>query len=209
MPSTRPLRTRRTFRFVVVGAVGLAHIGLLLLLASTLRRPEPPVEVVREAFTVTPEAPSASSESRPARLAVPRRRKSRQAAAEEAAATPAGRPPAGTVAGSQAGSGPAGRDVADPWAVQEALRASVGCELDGLKLRPDERDRCNDHTSKWAKKGGKIGPAADDPKRAAQLAADEDYARRMHAWKSWGGSPGPANNLQDYLGPMPPKKPQP
>jgi hypothetical protein len=90
--------------------------------------------------------------------------------------------------------------MADPYAVREALRGSVGCDLEDLKLRPDEEARCADRTGRWARKGRKIGPAEDDPKRAAELAAEEDFLLRKHDWKTSNCGIGNANDELDEKG---------
>jgi hypothetical protein len=92
--------------------------------------------------------------------------------------------------------------------VREALRGSVGCDMETLKLRPDEQARCADRTGRWAKKGRKIGPAEDDPKRAAELAAEEDYQRRMHEWKTTDCGIGLGETAKATLGQMAPHRGQ-
>jgi hypothetical protein len=213
MASTRPLRTRRSFRLAVICAVALIHLGLFFY-ASTWRRPEPQARIApsSESFPVSMAEPSAARPPKPEYRPEPlRKRKDRRAAAGEAPAAGPPAPPGPPAAGAQAHGGQNGSDLPDPWAVQEALRASVGCAMEGLKLRPDEQDRCDHRLARWGNKGRKIGPAEDDPKRAAALAAEEDYARRYHDWKyTEGGGTHNGDGMLDAkgaLGPIPPKKP--
>jgi hypothetical protein len=78
--------------------------------------------------------------------------------------------------------------------LQEALRTSVGCDQEDLKLTKAERERCYDRAARQARKGRQIGPAADDPKRAQELADQEENIRRRNQWKTGGyGEHGMAN----------------
>lgn len=194
MPTERPRRVRRPFRLFVAGAVGLVHVALLLLL-STPQRPQPtvPMRPAEQLYAIAPLEPPAAP-SRPRRAERPaRKRKTLPAQASAAAAPSASGAPSAAPQGAPARGGPPGRDIDDPWAVQEALRGSVGCTMEELKLRPDERDRCADRIAKWAKKGRKMGPAADDPKRARELADEAEDNRQRAKWKSGYGEPGMAD----------------
>jgi hypothetical protein len=83
---------------------------------------------------------------------------------------------------------------------REALRTGPGCDFEDLKLSKLERERCNEHAARQAAKAPVFGPAADDPKRAAKLAADADYNRRINHWKSGYGGSGNAKCLQAVVG---------
>jgi hypothetical protein len=219
MPRRRPVQTRPAARIVLAGAVALAHLGLLLLFASTGRQPEPTApEPARPDYAAIP----VTAAPPPLRSARPTRRFGRKArrtppalaASPQPAAGPSPRwtlrvGPNGRAAGAPPAGGFGGPDAPDAFAIREALRTSIGCDLEGLKLRPDERERCDERIAKWAKKGRKIGPAADDPKRAAELAAQEDYIRRYNRWKSTDSGLHNGRGMLDAkgaLGAMPPKR---
>lgn len=219
MPPKRTVRTRSAARLLVAGAVAVAHLWLLLL-ASTWQRPEPAPAAgpPQETYSAIPvESAAASAPLTKARKQGRVRKKLLKhqppvpgpPSAAAAISRWTLRAPNGAAAGAPAANGQFGRDAPDDFAVREALRTSVGCDMEGLKLRPDEQDRCNDRTGKWAKKGRRIGPAGDDPKRAAELAAQEDYIRRYNQWKSTDSGIHNGKGMLDAkgaLGAMPPKR---
>jgi hypothetical protein len=96
-----------------------------------------------------------------------------------------------------AAAGPATGPPAINWSdgvvtLQQALRTSVGCDREDLKLTRAEHERCLEHAARQAKLGRKIGPAGDDPKRAAELAAEAEEAKRMGDYRSTYGEHGMA-----------------
>ena len=217
---------RRVGRVLLVGVVAVAHIVAFLMASLSQPREtpphaEPPPQTFAMTFAMLPFAPPESSTrlSSSARPRTAREKRDKEktpaladfgAAAPTARAAPAAAP--GWTLPAPGSHGPAAGELADPYAVREALRGSVGCDMENLKLRPDEQARCDDRTARWAQKGRKIGPAEDDPKRAAELAAEEDYARRMHAWTTT--DCGVHNgydelDMKGALGQMPPRKGQP
>jgi hypothetical protein len=99
----------------------------------------------------------------------------------------------------QAVSAPSGAISGIHWGdegggVREALRTGPGCDFEDLKLTKAERERCNEHAARQAKKGPLIGPAADDPKRAAELAEAERRNEDNRRWKSEYGPHGMAKD---------------
>lgn len=215
MTAVEPWSTRRAGRGLLVGLVAAAHIAVFLLVALSLpKEPPPRVEPQPQTFAMLPLAPPESVPrlSPPARprTAREKRAEKKKPALAVAPAAPAAAAPRWTLPSAGA-HGPAAGELADPYAVREALRGSVGCDMDNLKLRPDEQARCADRTARWAKKGRTIGPAADDPKRAAELAAEEDYQRRRHEWTTTDCGIHNAHDELDEkgtLGQMPPHRGQ-
>jgi hypothetical protein len=210
MAAVRLRVSRRASRILLACAVVLGHIGLFLLV-SLSRPPEfhPRDEPPEELIAALPPEPAPPRRVR-AKADRRRRKQDEIAAAPAPAAAPSAPSPGPNwTSPSTGGRGPAGTTLGDPFAVREALRASVGCDDESIKLRPDEQARCADRIAKWARKGKKIGPAADDPKRAAQLAADEDYARRMLDWKTSNCGVGVGGDARSTLGQMPPRRGQP
>jgi hypothetical protein len=197
MATLAPRLRRRLRRAAIVAAVFAGHLIVFLCFnpAGTPEKEAPP-----DAVAVQPLPIDVRPAERPAREpAAPRRRKrelARPAAATEARNTaPAAGAPSGTAPASPgvaASSGVVWSDTAG--AVREALRTSVGCDVDGLKLTKVERERCLDDAAKLARKGRPIGPAADDPKRAKMLAEQEEDLRNRMKWKTGGyGEHGMAN----------------
>jgi type IV secretory pathway VirB10-like protein len=216
MAAVQPRSTRRAGRAVLVGVVALAHVAAFLTASLSLPKERPqPAEPPPQTFAVLPLAPS-EPEPRVSPSAQPltareKREKEKEkkpvwAGAPVAPSAPAATP--GWTLPGPAARGPAAGELSDPYAVREALRGSVGCDMENLKLRPDEQARCADRTARWAQKGRKLGPADDDPKRAAELAQEEDYQRRRHEWTTTNCGIGVGEDLKSVLGQMPPRRGQ-
>jgi hypothetical protein len=212
MAAVQPRSTQRAGRVVLVGFVVLAHVVAFLVASLSLPK-EPPSRTEPTPLTFAAALPFAPPEP-PLRLsprAQPRTAREKREAKKKSALAAAPAAPAAAVGSTPPApgrQGPAAGELADPSAVGEALRGSVGCDMENLKLRPDEQARCADRTGRWAKKGRKIGPAEDDPKRAAELAAEEDYARRKHEWKTTNCGIANAKDFMGTLGQMPPRRGQ-
>jgi hypothetical protein len=206
--------TRRAGRVLLAGAVALAHIAVFLMVSlSQPKEAAPPAEPPPQTFAVLPFLPleprARLTPRAQLRTAREKREKEKKPAlaAGPAAPTASAAAPAWTLPATGS-HGPAAGELADPYAVREALRGSVGCDMDNLKLRPDEQARCADRTARWAQKGRKLGPADDDPKRAAELAAEEDYQRRRHEWTTTDCGIHNGEDLKSTLGQMPPRRGQ-
>lgn len=215
-----PLRSRsRLFRGGALCAVALAHVLAFEVLQPTLLppapdTPPPPPELATlpvQLQTPSPRVPEARRD---------RHRKSRAAQHARAIQTPtpfrfhtppSARSAAATRPGGVAppGSGADGTPKVvwgDTGGLQPFLRGSVGCDYEDVNLSKLEREHCADHAGRQARTGPRIGPAGDDPRRAAKLAADADYNRRQHDWKSGDyGSVGVGDCLKATVGPMRPK----
>jgi hypothetical protein len=212
--------SRRAGRVVLAGVVAVAHIAAFLMASlSQPKETRPHAEPPPQTFAVLPFTPpepptplSPRASPRTERAKREEKKKSALAAApvapvaRVAPAAPAAAP--GWTAPGPGPQGPAAGELADPYAVREALRGSVGCDMENLKLRPDEQARCADRTGRWAQKGRKIGPSEDDPKHAAELAAEEDYVRRKHEWRTTDCGIHNGNDLKSTLGQMPPRRGQ-
>jgi hypothetical protein len=218
MAAAQRRSTHRAGRALLVGSIAMAHVAAFLVASLSLLKDTPPrAEPRPQTYAMLPFAPPAppaglSTRSRPRNQRAKRQEKKKTAlAAAPAARTAPPAAPSWTLSAPRA-QRPAARELADPYAVREALRGSVGCDLENLKLRPDERARCADRTARWAQRGRKIGPAEDDPIQTAELALEEDYVRRMHEWKTTDCG---THNAQDELdergtlGPGPPQKGKP
>ena len=209
-----PRSTQRAGRALLAGLVALAHVAAFLLVSLSLPKETPQrTEPTPQTFAVLPFAPPKpqtrlSPRVQPQTAREKRAEKKKPAMAAVPAARAASAPAPGWSLPAAGTQGPAAGELDDPYAAREALRGSVGCDMENLKLRPDEQARCADRTARWAKKGRKIGPAEDDPKRAAELAADEDYARLKHEWKTTNCGIGVGGDAKSTLGQMPPKRGQ-
>jgi hypothetical protein len=214
---------RRAGRVLLVGVVAIGHIAAFLMASLSQPKETPPhAEPPLQSFAMLPLAPPESSPrlSPPAQPHTAREKRNKEkkpawtaleAAAPAAPAAPAPAPAPGWTLPATGSHGPAAGELADPYAVREALRTSVGCDMEDLKLRPDEQARCADRLASQAKKARKIGPADDDPKRAAELAAEEDYQRRRHDWTTTDcGIHNSTDELdmKSALGQMPPHRGQ-
>lgn len=199
MAANRARGSRRAVRGLLGVAVAMAHLAAFFVL-SLSQPPERP-EAKDEAREITAFIP-APTERPPPRLPRPRDQKkkptpaeARQAVQPRQSITNArqnGPAPAWTL---PSGGGPTTglSGLENPFSERDALRSSVGCDQEGLKLRPDEQERCAARSARWARRGHTIGPAADDPKRAAELAAEEEDNRQRQKWKSGYGDHGNAN----------------
>jgi hypothetical protein len=200
MAAKRPRILRRASRTLLVCAVALAHLVVLLILPLSPPREPAAIPPPHETIAFLPIKPPRPREPPLPKLIKKRNKREQQAAAEPAPTRNAPAGPNWTLPPTGGGQGSGSRDLEDPYAVREALKSSVGCDQDWLKLRPDEQAHCADRTARWAKKGKKIGPAADDPKRQAELQAEEENNAR---WAKWHSEYGPIGMAKDAAPPRP------